>query len=128
MVQVTITGKINFQGGAPGSLPDPSHLQVQFKDVSRACAPSITLGTFNWDIKDYKPDVPLKYSITTEKPKAADYFYSVSAVINVGWVAQEGGDEWIREGDYLSDTTHHVNITEGQNEYVQDIEVIHYKH
>ena len=124
---MTVRGKITFQGGAPETLTDSSRLKVQFQDVSRADAPSITLGTFTLDIKDYKASAPLKYSITTEKPRPASFFYSVSAVINVGWAAQEGGDEWLRQGDYLNDTTHHVDITEEQNEYERDIEVIYYR-
>ena len=128
MVQLTVRGKITFKGGAPDKLPDGSRLQVQFQDVSLADAPSTTLGTFTLDIKDYTPGVPLKYSITTEKPRPVSVIYSVSAVINVGWAAQEGGNEWIRQGDYLNDTTHPVDITDGQNEYEKDIEVVHYRH
>ena len=124
--QITISGKLTFKGDPPTNLPDTSHLKVQFQDTSRACAPSITLGTFKQDIKDYKAGTPLTYSITVEKPKPARMWYSVSAVLNVGWVPQEGGDDWLRNGDYLNDTSHNVDIEEGINEYHKDIEVIHY--
>ena len=33
-----------------------------------------------------------------------------SAVLNIGWVPQEGGDEWLRQGDYLNEMVHDVDI------------------
>ena len=121
--EITISGEIVFEGGAPNSLPEPSVLTVDFEDVTYEDAPSITMGKFEMDLKDYRPDVPLRYSITTEISKewAA---YAVSAVINVGWIAE--GDEWIRLGDYLSDTEHRVHIYPGQQEYTMDIRIVHY--
>ena len=50
----------------------------------------------------------------------------MSAVLNVGW--QPSGDEWIRRGDYLNDTTHELSILDGLSEYSQDIEVMHYNY
>ncbi len=53
--QVTISGEITFRGGAPQSLAPGSQLKVEFKDVSLACAPSITLGQHIQDVSNYKP-------------------------------------------------------------------------
>ena len=123
--EITISGEIIFEGGAPDSFPEPSVLSVDFEDVSYEDAPSITMGKFQMDLKDYRPDVPLRYSITTEiSKKWAEY--AVSAVINVGWIEQ--GDEWIRKGDYLSDTEHRVHINPGQQQYTRNIRIVHYAH
>lgn len=48
----------------------------------------------------------------------------MSAVLNVDWAPH--GNEWVRQGDYLNDTTHIVPINNDQNEYTCDVRVIHY--
>ena len=56
----------------------------------------------------------------------------ISAVLTVGWRPERGSDEWIREGDYRSNTHHpaHIKdikdaIKEGKNPLV-DVKIVHY--
>ncbi len=124
---VTVEGKITFKGGQPESLSKPSQLIVKFEDTSYCDAPSVTLGQQIIDIDDkYSKSYVLKYSITVPRPTEGVDF-SLHAVINNGWIATEGGDEWLRQGDYLNDTMHGVDLQEGKTHYTRDIEVIHYK-
>ncbi len=124
---VTIEGKITFKGGQPESLSKPSRLIVKFKDTSRMDAPSIDLGKQVIAIDNYDKNTALKFSITVRRPTSGVVF-SLGAVLNNGWIATEGGDEWLRQGDYLNDTMHHVDLQEGKTHYMKDIEVVHYKH
>ncbi len=126
---VTVEGKITFKGGQPETVSKPSQLIVKFSDTSYCDAPSKTLGKQKIDIDDnkYNKDYVLKYSITVPRPTNGVDF-SLGAVINNGWIATDGGDEWIRVGDYLNDTMHGVDLQEGKTHYTKDIEVIHYKH
>ena len=51
----------------------------------------------------------------------------MAAVLNVGWIPDIAKQEWIRKGDYLNDTHHHLMIADSsQSEVKQDIKVIHY--
>lgn len=121
-----ITGEVKFSNdSAPDVLPEKSYLTVKFEDVSLMDAPSVKLGESVVDVtKIYKKGQPLLYSIKCPNPSPIHVDYSVSAVLNVGWKAD--GNSWIREGDYLNDTRHHVQMEEGKNFYRVDIEVIKY--
>lgn len=121
-----ITGEVKFSNdSAPDALPEDSYLTVKFEDVSLMDAPSVKLGESVVDVtKIYKKGQPLLYSIKCPKPSPIHVDYSVSAVLNVGWEAD--GNSWIRKGDYLNDTRHHVQMEEGKNFYRVDIEVIKY--
>ncbi len=56
----------------------------------------------------------------------------VSAVLTVGWKPEQGSDEWIRRGDYLSDTHHPVHIKDIKDAIKQnknpsvDVKIVHY--
>ena len=121
-----ITGEVKFSNdSAPDVLPANSHLTVKFEDVSLMDAPSVKIGESVVDVTNiYKKGEPLMYSIKCPKPSPIHFSYSVSAVLNVGWKAD--GNSWIRKGDYLNDTSHHVEIETGKNVYKMDIEVIKY--
>ena len=124
---IKIFGKIIFPDeNAPKSLSDSSQMKVEFSDTSRADAPSVVLGSTLVDLTSYKNGTPLEYSITASKPQFLNDFYSVSAVLNVGWKPDVGGNEWLRKNDYLNDTMHTISLKPDQNEYEKDIEVIHY--
>ena len=123
--EITISGEIIFEGGAPDCFPEPSLLSVDFEDTTLQDMPPITMETFQVELNDYRPGVPLKYSITTKIPESNKWpTYEVSAVINVGWIPD--GYQWIRIGDYLSDTVHRVFINPVEHEYIRDIRVVHY--
>ncbi len=120
--QVTVKGKILFREGAPENLPKPSQLHVKFQDTSRMDEPSIMISEYKSQIEEFTKDSILEYSIKAPRPTTGCDF-RVSAVINVGWVAEEEGKQWLRIGDYLNDTAHHVELKEGQTEYTKDIKV-----
>ena len=120
--QITVQGKILFRGGAPENLPNPSQLHVKFQDTSRMDEPSIVISEYKKQIQEFTQDSTLEYSIKAPRPTTGCDF-RVSAVINVGWVAEEEGKQWLRIGDYLNDTVHHVELKDGQNNYEKDIHV-----
>lgn len=121
-----IAGEVKFSSGSsPDVLPANSYLTVKFQDVSLMDAPSVLIGESVVDVTNiYKKGEPLLYSIKCPKPSPIHMDYSVSAVLNVGWKAD--GNSWIRKGDYLNDTSHHVELEDGKDFYRVDIEVVKY--
>ncbi|KAA8496879.1 hypothetical protein FVE85_0608 [Porphyridium purpureum] len=72
---------------------------------------------------------PLQYEITFEPPPDPEgrppIAYSVSAVMNMGWCPEEGAQEWIRNGDWLTDT--HFPLERGASDAAQlDIFLVHH--
>ena len=86
-----ISGEVKFSNdSAPEVLPENSYLTVKFEDVSLMDAPSVKLGESVVDVtKIYKKGQPLLYSIKCPKPSPIHVDYSVSAVLNVGWKADD---------------------------------------
>lgn len=123
---IEITGEIKFSSNsAPESIPEGSHLIVTFQDTSLMDAPSVKLGETEVDLTNYKKGKALRYSIKCPMPSPIAPEYSVSAVLNMGW--ERDADSWIRKGDYLNDTVHHVPMTDGVNFYQVDVEVVKYQ-
>ena len=125
-MEITITGEVKFRGNCrPLSIPEGSHLLVSFQDVSLMDAPSVKLGETEVDLENYNKDKVLKYCIKCAMPSPIAPDYSVSAVLNISW--ERTTDSWIRRGDYLSDTMHHVLLKDGVSLYKVDVELIHYQ-
>uniref|UniRef100_A0A7M5UQM9 Uncharacterized protein n=1 Tax=Clytia hemisphaerica TaxID=252671 RepID=A0A7M5UQM9_9CNID len=124
-MKIKITGKIIFKT-MPTHIPNGSLLKVKFCDVSYADASAITLGISEQEIHGYKFGDILFYEIECDRPgHDCGFVTSMGAVLNMGWKAY--GGEWIREGDYLNNTRHVIHVKdETQNEFSQDIEVVHY--
>jgi len=144
----TIKGKILLPAGKDITFPEGSFLHVTCDDVSRMDAPSINLGKVVLDVSNKSSKDEICYTLEANVPAPAaapappvegdgpvqivevceTYIgrIAMSATINVGWKRDPNGDEWIRKGDYLNDTTHHLEAKEGQ--YNTDINVIHYNH
>ena len=119
-----VSGKISFPTDKiPETLPENSNLKVKFEDVILQDAPSKVLGSAQVDLSGYKKGQQLEYTIECKKPSEHG-MYSVSAVLNVGWKAN--GDEWLRKGDFLTDTVLPVKIEEGKDDYTADIELVKY--
>lgn len=118
-----VHGELIFDGGAPKSLPSNSHLKVKFEDVSIMDASSVVLGETWVDLSNYNNAQRLNYTINCKKPSPRGS-YSVSAVLNMGWQANE--HSWIKQGDYFTDTSHRVKIEEEINDYKKDISVVRY--
>ena len=52
--------------------------------------------------------------------------FSVSAVVNVGWMADKDSSDWLKKWDWNNDASHHVDLQDGVTEYTKDIEVKQY--
>ncbi len=46
------------------------------------------------------------FKLVSRAPKNPHDFFSVSAVLNVGWCRKPEADEWLRYHDYLTDTSY----------------------
>lgn len=123
---INISGKIVFQSKAPKRLPRNSHLTVEFEDVSRMDAASILLAKTVVDLSQYRRGRPLFYTIICKRPELAHAFYSISAVLNVGWKQRDKIDEWIRKGDFFNDMFLRIHIKKGKSVYERNIQLIKY--
>lgn len=130
--KMKITGKVTVPSLQEGvSLAKESYLTVKFEDTGMMDVASIVLGKQEQKLTErinVGPGAePLNYTIVCDKPENPHYSqYSVSAVLNVGWKAS--GDEWLRKGDFMTDTIHTVDVTEESDQVVADIEMVHYNH
>lgn len=127
--KMKITGNVTVPSLKEGvSLAKESYLSVKFQDDSRMDASSIVLGTQEQLLAERTKvgpgTEPLNYTIVCDKPEKVPFSYSVSAVLNVGW--KPNSDEWLRNGDFLSDTNHPVMITQESDHFVANIEMVHY--
>jgi len=123
---VTIKGKIILPADKKDvTFPCGSHLYVSCDDTSRMDAPSIPLGNVVIDVSNKSGNEEICYSLEANLPSSASEI-SMSATINMGWKRDPNGQEWIRKGDFLNDTTHGIK-GEG-TQYESDIAVIHYNH
>lgn len=123
---IIITGKISFQKKAPRRLPRNSRLTVEFADVFYADAPSILLAKTVVNLSEYRRGKPLFYTIICKRPELAHTFYSISAVLNVGWKPTKK-DDWIKRGDFFNDMFLQVHIKKGKRDYERNIQLIKYK-
>jgi len=146
----TIKGKILLPAGQDITFPEGSFLHVTCDDVSMMDAPSTNLGKVVIDVSNKSSKDEICYTLEANVPappavpappvegddglvqiiqvqeSCGGRRISMSATINVGWERDPNGQEWIRKGDYLNDTTHHLEAKDG--EYNTDINVIHYNH
>lgn len=123
---INISGKISFQGKAPKRLPRNSRLTVEFEDVSRMDAASLLLAKTDVDLSQYRRGKPLFYTIICKRPELAHTFYSISAVLNMGWKPTDK-DDWLRRGDFFNDMFLRVHIKNGKSLYERNIQLIKYK-
>ena len=63
----TIKGRIIFQGGSPTSIPDGSHLKIEFQDTNMCDAPAVNLGLHKRTIKSHNSGEELTYEIKTDR-------------------------------------------------------------
>jgi len=120
---MNISGKIGFSGtDPPTSFPTNSTLVVKFEDTSRMDAAAVTLGRIERDLAGHTGTI--EYSLEATKPtdlQTAHYGFTVSATVNMGWKPR--GQEWIKQGDWLTTTSHPVSLTANLNDYQVDIEL-----
>lgn len=88
-----------------------SWLKIELADARKADAPSKTLAKNVMDDKQikYVKGQPIPYSLDLKGELDEQAEYSLSAVLNVGWSPEAGG-EWIRKGDLLTDTNFPVKL------------------
>ena len=123
---INVSGKISFQGKAPKRLPRNSRLTVEFEDVSRMDAASILLAKTDVDLSRYRRGKPLFYTIICKRPELSRTFYSISAVLNMGWKPTDK-DDWLRRGDFFNDMFLRVHIKNGRSVYERNIQLTKYK-
>ncbi len=93
-------------------------MRVDLKDSRLADAPSKMIAkqivkTPSLKIEEGKQ---LMYKIELNGKLSDLTRYTVSAVINMGWCADENGSEWLRKGDFLNDTMFPVQLNDCQND------------
>lgn len=49
---------------------------------------------------------------------------NIDAVVNLGWC--KTGEEWVRNGDYITTTAHSVSVEKGKQDYDANISVEKY--
>ena len=93
-------------------IKDGSWLKIELIDARKQDASSTTLAKKvmkRQEIKFVKGQ-PIPYSLDLEGEIDEQAEYSLSAVLNIGWSPQEGGSEWVRKGDLLTDTNFPVKL------------------
>ncbi|EDO33169.1 predicted protein [Nematostella vectensis] len=109
---INIKGKITLpKSNMLTTVPTNSQLRVDFEDTSIADASTVKICHTIVGLSSYKKSVPIEYSIECERPKHPHFSYSVSAVFNIGWSPVKGNNEWLRKGDYFTDTVYNVDLT-----------------
>lgn len=126
-MSIQISGKITLPDDTPTTFPPKSQMKVKFEDVSIADAPSTILGQTLVDLSSYKKGYPIEYTIKCPRPTHGGPLFSVSAVLTVGWTPAPNSQEWVRLGDYLTDTMFDVDIQQNKTEYKRDFHLIHYQ-
>ena len=51
------------------------------------------------------------------------YFEQISAIVNVGWKPSANSNEWLRKGDYLTDTHTKIESADNDTTIKQDVPV-----
>lgn len=111
-----ISGYLKLSGGSV-TLPAGSTYVVELEDISLMDAPSEVLGIYKGRV-DNVNEGRMQFEILfpeSERNKRRHRRLALSAVINVGWERAEGSQEWIRKGDFLSDTIHMIELNEEGN-------------
>ena len=124
---ISIRGKISFKGRAPKRFPRNSRLIVELLENRYADAPSIVHGKTVVNLSEYRRGKVLSYSITCKRPELPRTFYSVSAVLNVGW-KPNNKHEWIRKGDFITDIYFGVRVNKFKRIYDRNIQLAKYTH
>ena len=120
-----IRGKITFTK-KPGKLPPNSCLNLEFKDTAVQDVSSVIYQEDTIDLSEVEIGDSYYYKIKTKKPKLIHDSYSISAVLNVGWCPKAASSKWIRQKDYVTDTTFNVNFSKPGNEFNRDIFMVWY--
>ena len=121
---ITIKGQIKFPR-TPGRLPHGSCLVMKFEDVSMQDAASVRLASLKTNMSNSFVNDVFDYSLKSKKPIMNEFWrtYTISAVLNVGWCPGNNSDEWVRAGDYLTDTHFGIPLNNESDIYYKNIHV-----
>ena len=121
-----MSGEIIFPN-AVSTLPESSCVIIKLKDVSFHDTSSNVLASNIFKVNG-KNVQRIEYSLNSKKPleENLNRVTVVTAVVNVGWCKSENSDDWLREGDYLSVMRHRVILTNDEDTYTHNINVVCY--
>ena len=125
---MTISGSIKFNK-SPKKLPKLSCLRVKFEDHSIADGSAYVFAEKKIDMSEVDvSDKPLTYSLVSKMPHKTELWRDVSmvAVLNVGWCRTGPTPKWIRNRDYLTDTSIPISLEETKHDYSVDIPMVYY--
>ncbi len=110
-----LSGDVDFQqiSDAPETLEEKSCLKLTLEDVTSLFAKPIKVAEATMENigKEYDKERALKYrlDLPDDKKLSEENNYAISAVLNIGWCKGKSeeryDDEWIRDKDFLTDTT-----------------------
>ena len=95
-----------------------------FEDVSLQDEASVVYENKEFNVSSADMNTHYEYKFKTKKPKDIHEFYAISAVLNVGWCPDPDSDDWVRDFDFLSDTTIFVPISENTTDYEVNVPVV----
>ena len=120
---MTVRGKVNFNFDR--ILPSPSCLFVTLSDVSLMDGPSTTIKSQRFNLSNFDTSVGFfEYELTTKRPAQLWRTHSLSASVHVGRCPEKR--EGFSKGDFLTDTSHYITLTDSETEYTKDINIICY--
>lgn len=122
---MTIKGIIDFDK-VPGKLPSPSCLNLFFEDISLQDVSSVLYAKKQIDVSGYDMKKQYQYSLETKKPINTKLVYSISVVLNIGWCPNQNATSWVRNNDYLSESTIKVPLAVEEDIYTRDIIAVYY--
>lgn len=124
--QMVVKGKILFPEEV-GLLPSGSCLRISLEDVSLADSVSRMVKNITIDMSGRRIGKTYDYSLKSFKPIEMQlaFHFAMSATLNVGWCKDPSGLEWLRKGDYYSDSTNSIDLTDKtvNDVFKADIEV-----
>lgn len=126
--RMVVSGKLIFPrtSNASAAIKNNSSLYVtvSLEDTGIMDMASTLLGRQEFKVDSLGPNLELEYEIKCKKPNGRGSFYSVSAYVNVGW--KKYGDNWIRKGDFMTDTNFNLDMKPKKNLYKLDITLVKY--
>ena len=124
---MTIEGNINFPKPIR-KLPPDSCMRIAFADVSLADKDALIIADEFIDLTDIDIRQSYAYVLESKKPigKSLSKIYTVAATVNMGWCPKPSANDWVRKNDYVTDLEHYVTLTETENSYKIDVNLVCY--
>lgn len=111
MPPFTVKAHVKWAYVMPYSVPDNTFLHASLQDSSLQDVPSRLLVSVMYPVTNATLQNPITLFLVPSEPlERSDMKYSVQAVLNIGWKQDSSSNEWIRKGDYLTDTHHALRL------------------